>query len=69
MTDLRPAADLTGLLQRATFDTIELFELSGKFAWQQTERSLETLNEIGSEACKFWLAAMTPRIDKSRNLH
>jgi hypothetical protein len=68
------ATEQANFLQRAVFDTLlemqtlsrvrgpaEFFELSSQFAWQQTERSLKALSEIGSEACSCWFEALKTR--------
>jgi hypothetical protein len=69
MTKPIPSADLADFQQRAFLDAVELFDLSAKFAWQQAEHSLETLNEIGSEACKLWLGVLTGHTGESRTSH
>lgn len=82
------AAEQANFLQRTVFDSLlemqtlsrvrspaEFFELSTEFAWQQAERSLKALGEIGSEACSCWFDALKaapkfgPRTAKSRSLH
>ena len=82
------ASEQANFWQRNTFDAlfelqslsrvrgpVEFLELSHEFAWEQAERSLKALSEIGNEVCSCWFEALkaTPGIAlktvKSRAAH
>lgn len=65
------ATEQANFLQRAFFDSLlemqtlsrvrgpaEFYAMSAEFAWQQMERSLKALGEIGNEASSCWYEAL-----------
>ena len=65
------AAEQSAFLQRALFDSLseiqtlrrsrgpaEFFGTSMEFAWQQAERWLKAIGEMGNEACSYWFEAL-----------
>lgn len=82
------AAEHASFLQHAMSDTMtelqqlqqtrmpaEFFQASMKFAWKQSERSLQALGELGTEICNLWFEtlraapAVLGKTTKSRAVH
>jgi hypothetical protein len=82
------AAEQTAFLQRTLFDSLseiqtlrharvpaEFFQASMEFGWQQAERWLKAVGEIGNEACSCWFEALkatpslAPRHRERRSVH